>query len=305
MRFVARSERLSQAKNGVFSAFNKPILRISPGETVQIETYDAFGYVNKMDFDLEQMLNKGEPVFSNPVTGPIYIEGAQPGDTLSVDILEIKVRDYGVTTIIPETGALEGWLTKSPAITKITRIRNGEVIYKTESGRLIHFPTNPFLGVVGVAPPLESISTETPFKHGGNMDVADVCPGNKLLLPVGVEGALLSIGDVHASQGDGEICGTATEVSALVTLKLDLIKGRTIEWPRIESKEDLMAVCSARPLEDAARLAFRELVIWLKDYGISTHDAYILLSLTARARIAQIVDPLYTVVTKISKSLIT
>jgi len=110
------------------------------------------------------------------------------------------------------------------------------------------------------------------------------------------------LGDVHAAQGDGEICGTAVEVPAVVTVKFGLEKGRKIEWPRIESPDETMTVCSARPLEDAARLAFREMIRWLEaDYGVNQYDAYMLLSLTATARIAQIVDPLYTVVVKLQK----
>jgi acetamidase/formamidase len=300
MRIVSRPERLSKV-NCTFSPNNKPILKVQPGETLQIETYDAFGYVDEPDFDLSSKLEKKETLFDNPVTGPIWIEEAEPGDTLSVEIIDIRVRDYGVTTITPGIGAFDEWLTKTPIITKISKIRDGRIIYTTESGRKISFPLKPFIGVIGVAPLLESISTETPFKHGGNMDIGDICPGNTLFLPISVGGALFSVGDVHASQGDGEICGTAVEVSATVTLKLDLIKGKTIQWPRIESDKELMVACSARPLEDAARLAFRELIYWLEEYGISTHDAYMLLSLVAKARIAQIVDPLYTVVAKINK----
>jgi acetamidase/formamidase len=137
------------------------------------------------------------------------------------------------------------------------------------------------------------------------MDVSDVCVGNELHLPVGVEGALFAAGDVHAVQGDGEICGTAVEIPSVLTFKFDLIKKKTIEWPRIESPEEIMTVASARPLEDAARLAFQELIKWLnEDYELSTYDAYMLLSLAAKARLAQIVDPLYTVVAKLSRNLL-
>ena len=134
------------------------------------------------------------------------------------------------------------------------------------------------------------------------MDVADVCKGNRLYLPVGVDGALFAAGDVHARQGDGEICGTAVEIPAKLTFKFDVMRDKSIEWPRIESPNEIMTVASARPLEDAARLAFRELIQWLnEEYGFSVYDAYMLLSLTANARIAQIVDPLYTVVAKLPK----
>jgi len=122
------------------------------------------------------------------------------------------------------------------------------------------------------------------------------------MLPVFRPGALFGLGDVHAVQGDGEVCGVAVEVPAVVTLRFSLEKGRTIDWPRIESKDEIMTVCSARPLEDAARLAFLELVDWMaSDYGWDRMDAYMFLSIAAKVRMAQIVDPLYTVVAKLSK----
>jgi acetamidase/formamidase len=134
------------------------------------------------------------------------------------------------------------------------------------------------------------------------MDCPDIRPGNELLLPVTRPGALFKLGDVHAVQGDGEVCGVAIEVDALVTLKFELRKGWTISWPRIESPDEIMTVGSARPLEDAARHAFRELVEWMvADHGWVSDDAYMFLSLAGKARIAQIVDPLYTVVAKLSK----
>ena len=137
------------------------------------------------------------------------------------------------------------------------------------------------------------------------MDAPEVCPGNKLFLPVGVHGALLGLGDVHAVQGDGEICGTAIEIPSIVTMKIDLIKNKSIDWPRLESPSEIMTVCSAKPLEDAVRLAFLEMIKWLEnDYGFERYEAYMFLSIAAKVRLAQIVDPLFTVVTKIPKTLL-
>jgi acetamidase/formamidase len=277
-------------------------VRVQPGEEVKMETYDCFANVVKPSNDLAQVLQSGVKLFDNPVTGPIYIEGAKKGDILVVDIVDIELPESGLTVVMPGFGALEGWLSKSPTLTKFSTIRNGRINYRTDDGREISFPVKPFIGTIGVAPPTESISTITPHKHGGNMDVADVCKGNRLYLPIGVDGALFAAGDVHARQGDGEICGTAVEIPAVLTFKFDLIRGKSIEWPRIESPEEIMTAASARPLEDAARLAFMELIQWLhEDYRFSVYDAYMLLSLTANARIAQIVDPLYTVVAKLPK----
>jgi acetamidase/formamidase len=137
------------------------------------------------------------------------------------------------------------------------------------------------------------------------MDAPEVCVGNRLYLPVAVEGAMLGLGDVHAVQGDGEICGTAVEIPSTVTLKVELIKNERLDWPRIESEDEVMTVCSARPLEDAVRLAFLELIKWLEeDYGFERYDAYMFLSLTAKVRIAQIVDPLFTVVAKLPRKML-
>jgi amidase len=302
MKYVEKRKDLSEIVDCTFSPHNKHVMRVNPGEDVKLETYDCFANVVKPGNDLAQVLQSGAKLFDNPVTGPIYIEGAQKGDTLIVDIVDIELPEKGITTIMPGFGALEGWLSASPTLTKFSKIKNGTVYYRTDDGREIPFPVKPFIGTIGVAPPAESISTITPHKHGGNMDVADICKGNRLYLPIGVDGALFAAGDVHARQGDGEICGTAVEVPAQLTFKFEVVKGKSIEWPRIESSEEIMTVASARPLEDAARLAFRELIQWLhEDYGFSTYDAYMLLSLTAKARLAQIVDPLYTVVAKQQK----
>ena len=302
MKFLGKRESLSEIVDCTFSPHNKPVLMVRPGDEVKVETYDCFANVVRPDNDLAQVLQSGTKLFDNPVTGPIYVEGAEKGDTLIIDILDIQVPDRGVTAVMPGFGALEGWLSRSPTLTKFSAIRNGRICYRTDDGREISFSVKPFIGTIGVAPPTESISTITPHKHGGNMDVADVSKGNRLYLPVGVSGALFAAGDVHARQGDGEICGTAVEIPATLTFKFDILKGKSIEWPRIESSEEIMTIASARPLEDAARLAFRELIQWLtEDYKLSVYDAYMLLSLTADARIAQIVDPLYTVVAKIKK----
>ncbi len=302
LKFVEKPKILSEIVNCTFSPNNRPVTQVSAGEKVQLETYDCYANVVKRHRDLTKALKSGLKLFDNPLTGPVFVENAEPGDTLAVDIIDIKVPDIGLTTINPDYGTLGGWLTESQAVSKFTEIKHGKVHYETDRGKEISFPIKPFIGTIGVAPQTESIASSTPHKHGGNMDVSDVCAGNRLYLPVGVRGALFAVGDVHATQGDGEICGTAVEVPAIITVKFDVLKHVTIEWPRIESAQELMTVGSARPLEDAARLAFRELILWLeKDYGLSTDDAYMLLSLAARARIAQLVNPLYTVVAKLSR----
>jgi amidase len=245
---------------------------------------------------------RGVKLHVNPVTGPIFVEGAEPGDTLVVEIRNIELPERGATAILPGFGALEGWLRLLDSKSKIIRIRDGKILYVTDGEETIEIEAAPFIGTIGVSPESEAITTLSPGRHGGNMDCSDVRPGNRLMLPVFRPGALFGLGDVHAVQGDGEVCGVAVEVPAVVTLRFGLEKGRKIAWPRIESADEIMTVCSARPLEDAARLAFMELVHWMvSDYGWERMDAYMFLSLAARARIAQIVDPLYTVVAKLNK----
>jgi amidase len=277
-------EELEHLVDSVLTPHNKPIASVKPGEVVEIETWSALTKV------------------TNPVTGPVEVEGAEPGDTLNVEIIDIELPDEGTTAIIPGFGALEGWLRLMDRRTKTCEIKDGKILYPKEGGGVIELTADPFIGTIGVSPEFEAINTLSPGRHGGNMDCPDVRPGNTLKLPVFRPGALFGLGDVHAVQGDGEICGVAIEVHAVVTLRFDLEKKRKIDWPRIESADEIMTVGSARPLEDAARIAFREMVDWLaSDHGWEREDAYMFLSVAAKARIAQIVDPLYTVVVKVDK----
>lgn len=298
-------EKLSFIKNCTLGPLNMSVATIVSGEVVEVETWDALGNVVNPDQTLEEVLQRELVLYENPITGPIYVKGAKPGDTLSIEVVDIETPDMGVTVVIPGFGGLEGWLHPSPPLTKFSKIIHGKATYTLNDGREINIPVKPFIGTIGVSPASEAISTITPGRHGGNMDVPDICPGNKLYLPVEVEGALVGVGDVHAVQGDGEICGTAIEIPSIVTMKIDLIKNKKINWPRIESPDEIMTICSARPLEDAVRLAFLELIRWLEeDYSIERYDAYMFLSLAAKMRLAQIVDPLFTIVAKLPKTLL-
>ena len=295
-------ELLTPSTTSTLSPFNKPIASVKLGEEVEIETWDAFGGCVKHGQTRVEATERRIKVPVNPITGPIHVEDAEPGDSLTVEIIGIELPGSGATTINPGFGSLEGWLNLMTPRTKISEISAGKVLYKTDGGRVIQVLTDPFIGTIGNSPVYEAINTLTPGPHGGNMDCPDIHPGNTLILPVNQPGALFGLGDVHAVQGDGEVGGSAIEIPAVVKLRFGLRKGYTIAWPRIESTDEIMTVCSAKPLEDAAKLAFRELVKWMVvDYGWSRDDAYMFLSIAAKARIAQIVDPLYTVVAKLSK----
>ncbi|MFX0097424.1 MAG: acetamidase/formamidase family protein [Candidatus Hodarchaeota archaeon] len=301
-----KSNELDLIRQGTLGPLNKPIEKVSPGEELVIETCDCYGDVLAQERPLDFIHKKKLPIYENPVTGPLYVVGAEPGDTLVVEILDIELPDIGTITIEPGCGALQPWLEKQPTITKFVKIQNGKIYYKTNHGKTIELTAKPFVGTIGVAPAVEAISTFTPERHGGNMDCEDVCVGSRLFLPVSVEGALFGLGDVHALQGDGEICGYGVEIPAKVKLKLDLQKSKSIGWPRIETPDTIATVCSSKPLEDAARLAYLELIKWLEeDYGFERYDAYMFLSIAARARIAQIVDPLYTVEAILPKKYLT
>jgi len=287
----------------VLGPYRSPIATVSPGETFTVETLDAFGgRVTSQDTPPSQVLALP---YVNPVTGPIYIQGAEKGDTLAVTIVDIKAsRDFGVSATIPEFGGLCGtFLTRTlnePLEERVWVHPIGPSGIVFDPGLDIPaIPFEPFYGTIGTSPELEAISTLAPGFHGGNMDAPDMCPGNTAYFPVNVPGALLHLGDGHAAQGDGEVSGVAVEIPTVGTISVDLIKGRSIVTPRVENPEYIMVVGSARPMEDAARIAFYELVRWLEqNYEIDQLSAYQLCSQVAKVRLANMVDILYTIVAK-------
>lgn len=285
----------------VFSRYSAPVAHVSPGETVAIYTQDAFeGRITAESDRPSAILGP----YLNPQTGPIYVEGAEPGDTLAIHIVAIEpARDWAVSAFIPNFGGLTS--------TRFTRTLNEPLpdrvwLYKLENGMLsrdsrLRFPWRPFLGTMGTAPDLEAISALTPYDQGGNMDVPDTKPGNTLYLPVRVPGGYFFTGDCHAGQGDGELCGVALEIAAKVTLRFDLIKQYPLAWPRIESPDEFMAVGSARPMEDAARIAYAELIVWLQELGWDRWDAYQALTQIGSLYVGNMVDTTYSLVAKIAK----
>ena len=290
----------------VIGPYNEPVATVTPGEKVVIETMDAFeNRITSPDDDITQIITLP---FVNPLTGPIYVEGAEKGDTLAVTIHDIEVtRNYGVSALIPDFGGLCGTVftrTLQPALpakVMIHPINDGHITF-SEDLPIAAIPYEPFYGTIGAAPEIEAISSLAPGFHGGNMDAADVCPGNTVFLPVNVPGALFHVGDGHAAQGDAEVCGVATEIPTRGTFTFEVIKKSVIGTPRVDSDEFIMAIGSARPMEDAARIAFYELIMWLEaDYGIDRLVAYQLCSQVARVRLANMVDILYSVVAKFPK----
>jgi len=286
-----------------YSPFHEPIAQVKPGEKIAIHTLDAFE--NKLNGPEDLCTEKCFFPFLNPQTGPVFVQGAEPGDTLVVKIHEITpARDYAVTALIPNFGGLTSTQytrTLNAPIKEETRllpIRDGFI----EFNEKIKLPYEPFVGTIGVAPQIEAINSLTPGNWGGNMDCVDTCPGNEVHFPVFVEGAYFFVGDAHATQGDGEITGVACEIPATVTVTFDLMKGKKIAWPRIVSEKYIMTTGSTRPVDDALRIASCELIEWMVcDYGFDRFEAYHLLGQAVKYRVGNMVDPNYTVVAKMSK----
>ena len=290
----------------VFSPYPEPIANVEDGETVAIFTQDAFGGAVQGEDDLPSRVLGS---YLNPQTGPIHVNGAEPGDTLAVTIEAIEpTREWAVSAFVQFFGGLT-----ATAATRLLHDPLPERLYFYElrdgvfhHGDRIRVPWRPFLGTIGTAPEIEAISALTPHSHGGNMDCRDTCPGNTVYLPVRVPGALFYTGDAHGNQGDGELCGVALEITARAQLRFDVIKGRSIAWPRIESPEKLMAVGSARPMEDAARIAYAELVDWLAaDHGYERLDAYQLLTQLGELYVGNMVDTNYSLVAGVRKEYLT
>jgi amidase len=283
--------RLSkQTATYTFGPDHPPAVRIRPGDTVVFETdglEDLVQPAAEIDFD-----------HVNAATGPVYIEDARPGDTLVAEILEIRPLDWGAAMIIPGFGFLSDTI-PGPYTHLFPLGSEGPVPF----GDRVRVPLQPMIGTIGVAP-LTPVRTLTSGAHGGNLDIKDVKPGNRLYLPVLVEGALFGVGDVHAAMGDGEVCGTGIECGAEVTIRLNLRKDWPIERPRIESPTEIMTVAAAQGLEEALRLALQDMVAWLQqERGLSAEEAYVLVSIAGDTRIGQVVDPAVTVRVALAKAL--
>jgi acetamidase/formamidase/creatinine amidohydrolase/Fe(II)-dependent formamide hydrolase-like protein len=282
-------------------AVRPPVLTVKPGDVLESESLWGEWY------------EKAGGKWPGEV-GPIAIEGAEPGDTLVVEILKVRPnRDTAVSTqggrfgaLVPDgsTAMLNETFPRGRYVWRIDRERmTGTVDLPGSAMKSITVPLQPMLGRVAVAPEGDmSFDGLWPGRFGGNMDASDVREGTTVYLPVFHPGALFYFGDGHALMGDGEVCGSGLETSMDVAFRFGLLKKKTIAWPRFEDAEYLMVAGSARPLSDALRIAFVELIDWLvADYGFDKADVYQLVSQVAVIRVANMVDPLYTVVAKFPK----
>lgn len=292
----------------------EPLLTVMPGTIVELSTEDCFaGNVKGVD-DLPSEVCTFP--FLNPVTGPIAVEGAEPGDTLAVHFIDIApAREWGVSTTFPLFGALTATHTTAllhPPLEERVWIYDIDVaagvcrFQARRSDFSVELPLDPMHGTVGVAPAAsEVIMSITPATHGGNMDTPEMRAGTTAYFGVNVEGGMLAIGDGHARQGEGEACGTAVESAMNTVVVIDLVKGQSPPSPRLESDAFLMTTGSARPLEDAYRMSQHDLIGWTGLLlGLEELDAYQLVSQAGLAPAGNVCDTNYTMVGKLPKSLL-
>lgn len=291
-----------------------PVRRVQPGTVLQIWTEDAFGHRLRSARDRLDTSDTG--LLLNPQTGPFYVAGAEPGDTLALHFINIEpARSWGASATIPFFGSL----TSTPMTATLQPPLEERVwIYQIDSATrtvslqdapdslAVPLPLDPMHGTVGVAPAgFEARSSLVPGDFGGNMDTPEMRAGSTCFLGVNVEGALFSVGDGHLRQGEGETCGVAVEAAMNTTIVVELVKGIPTPWPRIEDDDFLMSVGSARPLEDAFRIAHTDMVRWIADeLGVDILEAYQFVTQVSQSPIANVCDPNYSVVCKLPKQYI-
>lgn len=269
-------------KANAFAGYSKehePVLRVQPGagDLITFETDDE-AYAQMEQFrDLSKVT-----ATMNPVTGPVYVEGAEPGDALAVTIHDIALSDFGWSIYIPGAGALAGrmgdeWYVKRVPI-------EGETVRLTDT---VTCPIRPMIGCIGVAPAEGEMSTVMPsYPTGGNMDLTDACPGSTVFLPVEVEGAYLAIGDLHAVMSRGESSFVAIEVAGRATVSVDLVKGMGLRAPRVETPDEVVCVGLGNPVQDSIDHAYEDLFdVLTGEHGYSPQDAYTVMSAVAHTEL--------------------
>jgi acetamidase/formamidase len=293
----------------------EPVMRIQPGTALALWSEDAYNHALRSVND--RASEKLDVRYLNPQTGPFFIVGAEPGDTLAVHIVSLTpARSWGASATIPFFGGMtstDRTAFLQPALPEATWIYEVDTAAQTVGFQArfgnfeVALPLAPMLGTVGVAPAGSEVrSSLVPERFGGNMDTPEMKAGTTAYFGVNVEGALLSIGDGHYRQGEGEACGTAVEGAMNSVIIVELIKGNGPLWPRLETDEYWMVVGSSRPMEDSWRIAQLEMIRWISEmFDLHEMDAYQLLSQITEAPIANVVDPNYSVVVKVAKSYFT
>jgi amidase len=279
-----------------FGSQHEPVEHVKLGELVLFETEDALGgQIQTEDTSLDVL----DWSRVDGATGPVFVDGSEPGDTLVIELLDIKVKEKGVIVTVPKYGIL-GERRFNPS-TKITRISNGYIHFDED----VHVRTKPMIGTIGVAPETGAIPSGSLGKHGGNMDVKELTAGTKLYLPVSTEGALFATGDLHAVQADGELCVSSIEVAGEVLLRFSLVKGRKPQWPILETHDWYAFLACGDTLDEAAAFATEAAVeAYMREYNWSFEKAYMFGSLAIDLEINQVVDPKKGVRAVISKDFV-
>jgi amidase len=261
----------------------EPVLEVEPGSTVRFETRDCFdGQIRSK----EDLVTEIDFQRVNAATGPVAVKGAEPGDSLVVEILEVNPIEWGVATLIPGYGQLIDQV-QAP-LTRLFKVEDGIV----EMNERVRFPARPMVGVVGVATGGEKLSTGLAGQHGGNLDNHLHGPGARIYFPVRQSGGMFAVGDMHASMGDGEICFTGIEIAGEVTMRFDVLKGKQATWPVTELADRWMPHATADEFREALQLVSEEAARMLVDeWGFTPEDAFIFLSVACDAGVAQACKP--------------
>lgn len=256
-----------------FSRHNEPRLHITPGETVWVEAEDAFSGQIRTNDDRR---DKTKKPYGNPQTGPIWIEGAEPGDALAVKIEEIVPSLGQCATRTSDPRQLAEWLGDDcPHGVHVCPIRDGQIYWSDD----ITIPYTPMLGCIGTAPDTGVPTTGPAGPHGGNMDIIETCPGNTVYLPVFVPGGYLYLGDAHAAMGHGELSASGLEMPSETKITVDLIKNKNLPGPRIESPTEIMTVATGCPMERSTAQAYAWLILWMEEeFGWDRWKAYDILT---------------------------
>ena len=269
-------------------------VKVQQGEILEFHTRDCFN--NQIDSE-DYVMDVLDWDHINPATGPVYVEGAEKGDVLKVEILDIKLDDMGTMCCLPENGVLGADITENQV--KKVPVKDGKAIFNQFS-----LPLNPMIGVIGVAPENESVPCGTPGRHGGNMDNTKIAKGATLYLPVFHDGAYFGCGDVHACMGDGEIMVSGVEIGAAVSVRLTVLKGVSIDNPRLEDAENIYTITSSEDIEKAIYTATKDMCgILQKNLGYTLNEAGMLMSAAGNLQFCQVVDPERTVRMAIPKTI--
>ena len=269
-------------------------VKVQQGEILEFHTRDCFN--NQIDSE-DYVMDVLDWDHINPATGPVYVEGAEKGDVLKVEILDIKLDDMGTMCCLPENGVLGADITENQV--KKVPIKDGKAIFNQ-----FELPLNPMIGVIGVAPENESVPCGTPGRHGGNMDNTKIAKGATLYLPIFHDGAYFGCGDVHACMGDGEIMVSGVEIGAVVSVRLTVLKGVSIDNPRLEDAENIYTIASSEDIEKAIYTATKDMCgILQKKLDYTLNEAGMLMSAAGNLQFCQVVDPERTVRMAIPKTI--